>query len=113
MADAAANRLAIRADRALGRDLCGTPPPAVLAIQQRTGLTWQDRQALDGKLHQAGVLIASGADAGISDGKPHGVPPLAITDLIAGGISAADALASATSLAARAGRRAWRSGRGG
>jgi len=74
----------------------------MLAIQQRTGLTWQDRQALAGKLHQAGVLIASGADAGISDGKPHGVLALAIADLITGGIPATDALASATSLAARA-----------
>jgi len=86
----------------LGRNPGGTPPPAMLAIQQRTGLTWQDRQALAGKLHQAGVLIASGADAGISDGKPHGVLALAIADLITGGIPATDALASATSLAARA-----------
>ncbi len=86
----------------LGRNPGATPPPAVLAIQQRTGLTWQDRQALAGKLHQAGVLIASGVDAGISDGKPHGILALAIADLIAGGIPAADALASATSLAAQA-----------
>jgi imidazolonepropionase-like amidohydrolase len=86
----------------LGRKPGATPPPAVLAIEQRTGLTWPDRQALAGKLHQAGVLIASGADAGISDGKPHGVLALAIADLITGGIPAADALASATSLAAQA-----------
>ncbi len=86
----------------LGRNPGGTPPPAVLAIQQRTGLTWQDRQAMTGKLHQAGVLIASGVDAGISDGKPHGILAHAIADLIDGGISATDALASATSLAAQA-----------
>jgi len=48
------------------------------------------------------VLIASGVDAGISDGKPHGVLALAIADLIADGIPAADALASATSRAAQA-----------
>ncbi len=86
----------------MGRNPGATPPPAMLAIQQRTGLTWQDRQAVTGKLHQAGVLIASGVDAGISDGKPHGILALAIADLTAGGIPAADALASATSLAAQA-----------
>jgi imidazolonepropionase-like amidohydrolase len=86
----------------MGRKPGGTPPPAVLALQQRTGLTWQDRQAMTGQLHQAGVLIASGVDAGISDGKPHGILALAIADLTAGGIPAASALASATSLAAQA-----------
>jgi len=72
------------------------------AIYQRTGLTWQARQALAGKLHAAGVIIASGADAGISAGRPHGILANAIADLVAGGIPAADALASATSVAARA-----------
>ena len=86
----------------LGRNPGGSPPPAVLAIQQRTGLTWEDRQAMTGKLHKAGVLIVSGADAGISNGKPHGILARAIADLVAGGIPAADALASATSLAAQA-----------
>jgi hypothetical protein len=28
------------------------------AIYQRTGLTWEARQALAGKLHAAGVIIA-------------------------------------------------------
>ncbi len=55
-----------------------------------------------GKLHRAGVRIASGVDAGINDGKPHGLLAHAIADLIAGGIRAADALASATSVAAQA-----------
>ena len=96
----AANRIIVCPT--MGRKPGGTPPPAALALQQRTGLTWQDRQAMIGKLHQAGVLIASGADAGISDGKPHGILALAIADLITGGIPAADALASATSLAAQA-----------
>ena len=57
---------------------------------------------MTGKLHQAGVLIASGTDAGISDGKPHGILAHAIADMIAGGISATDSLASTTSLAAQA-----------
>jgi imidazolonepropionase-like amidohydrolase len=44
----------------------------------------------------------SGVDAGISDGKPHGILALAIADLVAAGIPAGYALASATSLAAEA-----------
>lgn len=41
-------------------------------------------------------------DAGISSGKPHGILALAIADLVAGGIPAASALATATSMAADA-----------
>jgi imidazolonepropionase-like amidohydrolase len=70
----------------LGRKPGGPPPPAFLAIQQRTGFTWQDRQLMAGKLQGAGVRIASGVDAGINDGKPHGLLAHAIADLIAGGI---------------------------
>ena len=38
----------------------------------------------------------------INPGKPHGILPLAVTDLVAGGMSPADALATATSVAATA-----------
>jgi imidazolonepropionase-like amidohydrolase len=76
--------------------------PAVLALQERTGSTLTVRQAMTGKLYQAGVRLVSGVDAGISDGKPHGILALAVADLVAGGIPAADAIASATSLAADA-----------
>jgi imidazolonepropionase-like amidohydrolase len=96
----AANRIIVCPT--MGRNPGATPPPAVVAIEQRTGLTWQARQAMAGKLHIAGVIIASGSDAGISSGKPHGILANAIADLVAGGIPAADALASATSVAAAA-----------
>ena len=86
----------------LGRKPGAPLPPAMAAIYQRAGLTWQARQALAGKLHTAGVIIASGTDAGISAARPHGILANAIADLVAGGIPAADALASATSVAARA-----------
>lgn len=79
-----------------------TPPPAVLAMQHRTGTTWADRQAMTAKLHHAGVTLVSGADSGISAGKTHGILALAIADLVTAGIPAAAALASATSTAARA-----------
>ncbi len=78
------------------------PSPAALALQERTGSTLAARQAMTGKLYQAGVRLVSGADAGIADGKPHGILALAIADLVAGGVPAGDAIASATSLAADA-----------
>lgn len=86
----------------MGRAPGAVPPPAVLAMQQRTGTTWPARQAMTGALYQAGVTIVSGVDAGISSGKPHGILALAIADLVAGGIPAASALATATSMAADA-----------
>jgi imidazolonepropionase-like amidohydrolase len=87
------------------------PPPAVIAMQQRTGTTWAARQAMTGRLHQAGVTLVSGGDSGISAGKPHGILALAIADLVIAGIPAAAALATATSTAAQAcglgGRKGW------
>ena len=71
------------------------------AIYRRTGLTWQARQAMAGKLHAAGVVIASGDDAGIAAATARHPREL---DSRPGrrGIPAADALASATSVAAHA-----------
>ena len=76
--------------------------PAALALQERTGTNLAARQAMTGKLYHAGVRLVSGVDAGIGDGKPHGILALAIADLVAGGVPPADAIASATSLAAGA-----------
>jgi imidazolonepropionase-like amidohydrolase len=97
----AANRVVVCPT--MGRNLAaGTPPPAILALQQRTGTTWEHRLALVGLLHRAGVALVSGVDAGISEGKPHGILALAVADLVDAGIPAAEAIASATSLAADA-----------
>jgi hypothetical protein len=40
---------------------------------KRTGTTLEARQATTGRVHQADVTVVSGADAGIGDGKPHGI----------------------------------------
>jgi imidazolonepropionase-like amidohydrolase len=96
----AANRTAVCPT--MGIAAGATPPPAVLAMQQRTGATWGARQAMTGRLHQAGVTLVSGADSGISAGKPHGILALAIADLVTAGIPATAALATATSTAAQA-----------
>lgn len=95
----------------LGRAPGAQPPPQVLAVMQRTGTTWEGRLAQVADLHRAGVNLVSGADSGISPGKPHGVLPVAVADLVECGVPAAAALASATSGAARACGLADRTGR--
>jgi imidazolonepropionase-like amidohydrolase len=95
----------------LGRGLGTVPPPQVLALMAATGTTWEGRLAQVTELHRAGVTLISGADSGISPGKPHGVLPEAVIDLVTCGVPPADALVSATSGAARACGLAGRTGR--
>ncbi len=81
----------------------GAEPPAVIReFLERTGATWDVRQRLMARMHRAGVRLVSGADTGISPGKPHGLVPRAIEDFVVGGIPTEAALASATSVAAEA-----------
>lgn len=79
-----------------------TPPPAVLELMRRTGMTPESRAAMFAELHHAGVLLVSGSDAGISPGKRHGVQPEALVQLAHAGVPVVDVLASATSRAADA-----------
>jgi imidazolonepropionase-like amidohydrolase len=85
----------------LGKTADAVPPPALLEIMARTGVTWEARLAAVGRMHHAGVQLVCGADAGISAGKPHGILPETVIDLVDAGLSPAEALASATSVAAR------------
>jgi imidazolonepropionase-like amidohydrolase len=78
------------------------PSAPVLALLERFRLTLEDRRRLAGRMHAAGVPLVSGTDGGISTGKPHGILPQAIAELVAGGVPTAAALASATSTAAEA-----------
>lgn len=50
----------------LGRNLDVEPPPQVLAVMQRTGMTWEGRLAQVRELQEAGVTLIGGADSGIS-----------------------------------------------
>jgi imidazolonepropionase-like amidohydrolase len=84
--------------RVPGMDL----PPQIVAVLERTNTTWADRLVQVFDLYRAGVRLISGADAGISPLKPHGVLPLAIVDMVGIGLTPAHALASATGLAADA-----------
>lgn len=86
----------------LGKAPDVVPPPAVLALMKRTGITLEARRVQMARMHGAGVRMVSGDDAGINPGKPHGILPEAVVDLVQGGVSTCDALASATSLAADA-----------
>jgi imidazolonepropionase-like amidohydrolase len=98
----------------LGRDLDalgGVMPPQVRAVMERTGMTYESRIAHYGALYRGGVTLVSGADAGLNPGKRHGVLPLAVADLVTAGVPAESALASATSVAARACGLADRTGR--
>jgi imidazolonepropionase-like amidohydrolase len=76
--------------------------PASLEFLRKTGLTYEARVQTVGELHRAGVYLVSGSDGGINPSRRHGWLPEAVIDLVAGGVCTADALASATSLAAKA-----------
>jgi imidazolonepropionase-like amidohydrolase len=77
------------------------PPPRIQELVERIGITEQARAAEYARLHRAGVTVVSGVDAGITPAKPHGILARAVASLVDGGMPAADALASATSVAAR------------
>ena len=74
-------------------------------------MTWTSRLAQVADLHRAGVNLISGGDSGIGPGKPHGVMPAAVSDLVESGVPASAALASATSAAADACELGHRTGR--
>lgn len=104
----------------LGRSAEWSLPPEASQSEQvrqarrfveRTGITPEIRRVQVGRMHQAGVRLVSGADAGIGAFKPHGVLPMAIADFVGGGIPTTDALASATAWAADACGLADRKGR--
>lgn len=95
----------------LGNALGSEPPPRVKAILERLGLTLENRLAHVDNLYRAGVKLISGADSGISPGKPHGTLPESVIELGACGVPNDVALTSATSLAATACGIAHRTGR--
>jgi imidazolonepropionase-like amidohydrolase len=78
------------------------PPPQLRERLLKAGLGDEARSTQVADMHAAGVAIVSGTDGGISPGKAHGILPFAIEALVDGGVAPADALATATSLAAAA-----------
>ena len=86
----------------LGRDPGVVPPPRLLEMFERFNMTLEKRQPVVAAAHAAGVRIISGDDGGITSGKRHGIFAEAVIGLHSGGVSIADTLVSATSLAAQA-----------
>ena len=75
-------------------------PPQLLEILRLSGLTQETRYQKIVAMSEAGVRLVSGTDGGINPGKPHGILAQALAQLVLGGMTPADALASATSVAA-------------
>ena len=87
-----------------------TPSPQIKAMFDRIGATMEARLEKVGKMMRFGVRIVSGVDAGIADSKPHGIVALAVADLVKAGAANREAIATATSIAARAAGLADRKG---
>jgi imidazolonepropionase-like amidohydrolase len=86
----------------LGRLPGAAPPPHVVARMAESGATYERQLETTARLHEAGVALLAGTDAGIGPGKPHGVLPHGVVELVGCGLAVAEALAAATGRAARA-----------
>lgn len=86
-------------------------PPGVLELLRKAGMTYEGAARAYAGLHKAGVRMVSGSDGGVGPDKRHGILPDAVIQLADGGVSASDALATATSIAAEACGVADRKGR--
>jgi imidazolonepropionase-like amidohydrolase len=82
------------------------PPPGMAAAMKRIGLDLETAQTARLQVLQRaqthGIELVTGIDAGAAPAKPHGIVSLALAALAEGGFSIADAVASATAVAARA-----------
>jgi len=85
--------------------------PHIQALLERNHMTWEDRYPTFVALHEAGVTLAGGTDAGINPVKPHGIMPEQVIELVTAGLPVAAALTAATSAAARVCRLDHRTGR--
>ena len=89
----AAKRIAVGATVGLVPIPGAMPPPAIL--KRAPAIIANTR-----RMHQSGVRVVAGTDAGIAPVKPHDVLRYAIPQLIGLGMSPADALITVTSVAA-------------
>jgi imidazolonepropionase-like amidohydrolase len=102
-------RRGVTVDPTLGTDPARVPPsdrlpPHLRAVVDRIGLTptqvMERRAGQVALLHEAGVRLVSGLDAGAGPPKPHGDVWRGVVQLRAWGYSASEALTTATSVAA-------------
>jgi len=82
------------------------PRPGIAAALKRIGLDVETAQAARLQVLQRaqnhGIRLVSGVDAGAAPAKRHGIVSLALAALTEGGFSIADAVATATTVAAQA-----------
>ena len=99
----------ITVDQTLGMDPSQAPPPdkmapGIRAVLERLGLDLETfrttRIGQARQLREHGVHVVTGTDAGAAPTKRHGAAWRAILELVAAGYPIADALATATSVAA-------------
>jgi len=81
------------------------PPPPIAALLARVGVTsfeefYTQRLGLFTRLRDHGVTVITGVDSGMGPFKPHGNAWRVVVEMVDAGYPAAEALASATSLAA-------------
>ena len=86
--------------------LVDAPPPMIRALMEKLHTTMRefvrDRTEFVGRLHRSGVRLISGLDSGINPGKAHGLVGHAVCELVTGGLTTAEAVATATSGATEA-----------
>jgi imidazolonepropionase-like amidohydrolase len=96
-------------DMTLGLDLSQMPPPDTLppgirAVLERIGLDLPTMYAhqveLAGRIRAHGIRLVTGTDAGAAPPKRHGGTALAVQTLVEAGYPVAEAVATATSVAA-------------
>jgi imidazolonepropionase-like amidohydrolase len=114
-------RRGVVVDLTMGNDrslhaLMPTPPPAFAALMARFGVASFDefyatRIGLFTRLREHGVVVVTGVDSGMGPTKRHGNAWRAVAEMVDAGYPAAEALATATSLAADACGLASKTGR--
>ena len=96
-------------DMTLGFDLSQMPPPdkippGIRAVMERTGMDFRtmyaQRVELARRIRGHGIRLVTGTDAGAAPPKRHGGTALAIQTLVEAGYPVAEAVATATSVAA-------------
>ena len=105
-------RRGVRVGLTMGSDrsfhaLLSAPPPSLAKLISSLGVTTFDefyvlRMSLFPRLRKHGVTVVSGVDSGLAPFKRHGNVWRTVGEMVEGGYTAADALASATSVAAEA-----------
>lgn len=105
-------RRSVYVDLTMGNDrtlhsMMPAPPPPLAELMARLGVTsfeefYASRIGVFTRLREHGVAVVAGVDSGMGPPKRHGNAWRTVGELVEGGYPAAEALAAATSVAAKA-----------